>query len=144
MDRTETTKYMNYKHASHFLNKILSFSAMGPVPSPFDCFLANRGLKTLAVRMEQHQKNAIAVASFLENSPLVTKVKYPGLPSHPQYEITKKQVNCVLTKIRIHLAGLHDYFNRDRLSKMGKNKKEWLEKSDRKPAPIEVIICLFT
>ena len=65
---------------------------MGPVPSPFDCFLANRGLKTLAVRMERHQKNAIAVANFLENSPFVTKVKYPGSPSHPQHKIMKKQV----------------------------------------------------
>ena len=65
---------------------------MGPVPSPFDCFLANRGLKTLALRMEQHQKNAIAVAKYLESSPMVTKVKYAGLPSHPQYEIMKKQV----------------------------------------------------
>ena len=69
---------------------------MGPVPSPFDCFLVNRGLKTLAVRMEKHQKNAIAVANYLEKSLLVTKVKYAGLPSHPQHEIMKKQVLIVL------------------------------------------------
>lgn len=65
---------------------------MGPVPSAFDCFLVNRGLKTLAVRMERHYKNALVVAEFLEKSPMVEKVKYPGLPSHPQHEIMKKQV----------------------------------------------------
>ena len=75
------------------LQKFDLISAMGPVPSPFDCYLVNRGLKTLAVRMERHQKNAIAVAKFLEKSPMVEKVKYPGLPSHPQFEIMKKQVN---------------------------------------------------
>ena len=69
-------------------------SATGPVPSPFDCYLVNRGLKTLAVRMERHQKNAIAVATYLEQNSNVIKVKYPGLPSHPQYEIMKKQVKA--------------------------------------------------
>nr|CAB3234244.1 cystathionine gamma-lyase [Phallusia mammillata] len=65
--------------------------ATGPVPSPFDCYLVNRGLKTLAVRMEQHQKNAIAVAKFLESNPRVTKVKYPGSESHPHHHVIKKQ-----------------------------------------------------
>lgn len=65
--------------------------ATGPVPSPFDCFLTNRGLKTLAVRMEQHQKNAIAVANYLEQHPFVTRVSYPGSKSHPQSSIMRKQ-----------------------------------------------------
>ena len=52
--------------------------AIGPVPSPFDCFLANRGLKTLHLRMRQHQVNAMAVAKFLEQNPRVEKVVYPG------------------------------------------------------------------
>jgi len=65
--------------------------ATGPVPSAFDCYLVNRGLKTLALRMEQHQKNGIAVAKFLETHSGVKLVKYPGLPSHPQHEIMKKQ-----------------------------------------------------
>ena len=52
--------------------------AIGPVPSPFDCFLANRGLKTLHLRMKQHQANAMAVAKFLEKNPRVEKVIYPG------------------------------------------------------------------
>ena len=53
-------------------------SAIGPVPSPFDCFLANRGLKTLHLRMRQHQVSAMAVAKFLEQNPRVEKVVYPG------------------------------------------------------------------
>ncbi|KAI2810374.1 hypothetical protein RDWZM_002630 [Blomia tropicalis] len=66
-------------------------NAVGAVPSPFDCFLVNRGMKTLALRMEQHQKNALAVAKFLEEHPLVRKVIYLGLKSHPQYDVIKKQ-----------------------------------------------------
>ena len=53
-------------------------SAIGPVPSPFDCYLANRGLKTLHLRMRQHQVNATAVARFLEKNPRVERVIYPG------------------------------------------------------------------
>lgn len=65
--------------------------AGGAVPSPFDCYLANRGLKTLHIRMREHQRNAIAVARFLEGSPYVTETLYPGLPSHPQHELAKRQ-----------------------------------------------------
>jgi cystathionine gamma-lyase len=64
---------------------------MGPVPSPFDCFLANRGLKTLHVRMREHARNALAVAKFLQGHPNVQEVIYPGLPSHPQHELAKQQ-----------------------------------------------------
>ncbi len=53
-------------------------AAGGSVPSPFDCYLANRGLKTLHIRMKEHQKNAMAVAQFLHSSPHVTEVFYPG------------------------------------------------------------------
>ncbi|MCL4143232.1 UNVERIFIED_CONTAM: hypothetical protein GTU68_037474 [Idotea baltica] len=65
--------------------------AVGPVPSPFDCYLLNRSLKTLAVRMRQHGENGLAVASFLEKHPGVEKVLHPGLPSHPQHELAKRQ-----------------------------------------------------
>lgn len=51
---------------------------MGSVPGPFDCYLANRGVKTLAIRMQKHQVNAFAVAKYLESSPYVEKVIYPG------------------------------------------------------------------
>ncbi|XP_055383081.1 cystathionine gamma-lyase [Condylostylus longicornis] len=66
-------------------------NATGIVPSPFDCYLVNRGLKTLALRMEQHQKNSVDVAKWLEKHPLIEKVIHPGLPSHPQYELTRRQ-----------------------------------------------------
>lgn len=75
------------------LHQKLNFlqNAAGCVPSPFDCYLANRGLKTLHVRMRQHELNAMAVAKFLEASPRIKRVIYPGLPSHPQHELVKKQ-----------------------------------------------------
>ncbi|MDP4114860.1 MAG: PLP-dependent aspartate aminotransferase family protein [Bacteroidota bacterium] len=67
-------------------------NAAGAVPSPFDCWLVLRSTKTLAVRMERHNSNATAFAEFLFNSKLAEKVYYPGLPSHPQYELAKKQM----------------------------------------------------
>ncbi|KAI8773921.1 cystathionine gamma-lyase [Biomphalaria glabrata] len=67
-------------------------NAIGAVPSPFDCYLCNRGMKTLAVRMKEHMKNGLAVAEFLETHPAVEKVVHPGLPSHPQYELGRKQM----------------------------------------------------
>ena len=64
--------------------------AVGAVPSPFDCFLVNRGLKTLHVRMKRHGENGMAVAKWLESNERVASVSYPGLPSHPQHEVFKK------------------------------------------------------
>ena len=61
-------------------------NALGSVPSPFDCYMVLRGLKTLSLRMEKHQTNAMAVALYLESHPKVSRVYYPGLKSHPQYE----------------------------------------------------------
>jgi len=66
-------------------------NAIGGVPSPFDCYLVNRSLKTLSLRMRQHGENGLAVAKFLETHPGVAKVIHPGLPSHPQHELAKKQ-----------------------------------------------------
>jgi cystathionine gamma-lyase len=63
----------------------------GAVLSPFDSYLNMRGIKTLSVRMEQHQKNAFVVARYLESHPKVNKVLYPGLESHPQHELVKRQ-----------------------------------------------------
>lgn len=68
-------------------------NAVGAVPGPFDCWLVLRGVKTLAVRMEAHQKNAIKVAQYLEKHPAVEKVMYPGLTSHPQHALAKEQMN---------------------------------------------------
>merc|ERR1712025_1507683 len=66
-------------------------NAAGAVPSPFDCYLVNRSLKTLKLRMEEHQKNAFIVGRWLEQHPGVEKVRHPGLPSHPQHELVKRQ-----------------------------------------------------
>lgn len=68
-------------------------NAVGAVPGPFDCWLVLRGLKTLAVRMEAHQKNAMTIAKYLETHPAVEKVMYPGLTSHPQHALAKEQMN---------------------------------------------------
>lgn len=67
-------------------------NSIGPCHSPFDSWLVLRGLKTLAVRMEAHAKNAMIIAEYLENHPKVERVVYPGLKSHPQYEIAEKQM----------------------------------------------------
>jgi cystathionine gamma-lyase len=68
-------------------------NAAGGVPGPFDCWLTLRGIKTLAVRMRQHEENAQAIANFLAEHPRVEKVYYPGLPSHPDYELAKRQMS---------------------------------------------------
>ena len=67
-------------------------NAMGGVPGPFDCWLALRGLKTLALRMEKHQENAFAVARFLAGNINIDDVYYPGLPDHKNYDIAAKQM----------------------------------------------------
>jgi cystathionine beta-lyase/cystathionine gamma-synthase len=66
-------------------------NSVGAILSPFDSFLVLRGTKTLAVRMEKHNENGQAVANFLAEHPKVSKVYYPGLVSHPQHEIAKRQ-----------------------------------------------------
>ncbi|HVP43453.1 MAG TPA: PLP-dependent aspartate aminotransferase family protein [Terriglobales bacterium] len=78
------------EHAEAF--RFIQKSA-GAILSPFECFLVLRGVKTLAVRMEQHEKNGHAVAQFLNGHRKVEKVFYPGLPEHPQHELAKKQMS---------------------------------------------------
>ncbi|XP_062413086.1 cystathionine gamma-lyase-like [Sardina pilchardus] len=80
-------------------------NALGPVPSPFDCYLCNRGLKTLHLRMRQHFKNALAAAKFLEADPRVDRVIFPGLPSHPQYELMKRQCTGCPGMITFYIKG---------------------------------------
>ena len=67
-------------------------NALGSVPGPFDSFLTLRGIKTLALRMERHCANALAVAQFLASHPKVERVHYPGLPSHPQHALARRQM----------------------------------------------------
>ncbi len=64
----------------------------GAILSPFDSWLVLRGTKTLTVRMAQHNKNGLALARFLDGHPKVRRVLYPGLPSHPQFELAKRQM----------------------------------------------------
>jgi cystathionine gamma-lyase len=68
-------------------------NAVGGVPGPFDSFLTLRGIKTLVLRMERHCANALAIAQFLEAHPKVERVFYPGLASHPQHALARRQMN---------------------------------------------------
>ena len=100
-----TTKYINGHsdviggaaiiRQDEALKEKLAFlqNAVGGVPSPFDAFLTLRGIKTLAVRMERHCANAFEVARFLQSHSKVQKVFYPGLESHPQHALAKRQMN---------------------------------------------------
>jgi cystathionine gamma-lyase len=99
-----TTKYLNGHSdvvggatmtrdaALHDRLKFLQ-NAVGAVPSPMDSFLVLRGLKTLHVRMERHAENALRIARFLEAHPQVERVTYPGLESHPQHALAKRQMS---------------------------------------------------
>jgi cystathionine gamma-lyase len=78
---------------------------MGIAANPFDCYLVNRGVKTLHLRMEAHQKNATHVAHFLETHPAVEKVLYPSLPSHSTHEIHKKQTKGMSGMLSFYLKG---------------------------------------
>lgn len=96
------TKYMNghsdvimgaaITNSDELHNKLRFLqNATGIVPSPFDCYQVNRSLKTLALRMEQHSKNSLAIGKYLESHSFVEKVLHPGLPSHPQHKIALRQ-----------------------------------------------------
>jgi cystathionine beta-lyase/cystathionine gamma-synthase len=74
--------------------------------APMDCWLVSRGIKTLAVRMEQHNKNGMAVAQFLAAHPKVRHVHYPGLPSHPQHELAARQQRGFGAMISFDLGSL--------------------------------------
>ena len=71
---------------------IFAQKALGLQPAPMDCWLVSRGLKTLSIRMERHNANALTFAEFLERETDAVAVRYPFLPSHPQYEIAKRQM----------------------------------------------------
>jgi cystathionine gamma-lyase len=98
------TKYMNghsdvvggvliTNHDSLYQELKYLQNAVGAVPGPQDCFLVMRGLKTLHVRMKEHESNAFAIARFLEKHPSVERVIYPGLPTHPQHELARRQMS---------------------------------------------------
>jgi cystathionine gamma-lyase len=111
-----TTKYLN-GHSDvvggaiivndEELGKRLAYlqNAVGSVPGPLDCFLVLRGLKTLHLRMERHTSNAQAIAEMLESHPAVARVIYPGLPSHPQHDLAKRQMRLAGGMITLVLKG---------------------------------------
>jgi cystathionine beta-lyase/cystathionine gamma-synthase len=80
-------------------------NSAGGVPAPFDCFLVQRGVKTLAVRMREHEHNARAVAAYLDGHEDVERVLYPGLPSHPQHELAKRQMRGFGGMVSVVLRG---------------------------------------
>lgn len=79
--------------------------AVGAIQGPFDCYLALRGLKTLDVRMERQSANALRVAQFLEQHPQVEQVYYPGLESHPQHELSKRQMRTGGAVVALRIKG---------------------------------------
>jgi cystathionine gamma-lyase len=115
-----TTKYMNghsdvvggalmtsdtelLKRMHHVQN------SMGGIPGTFDAWLVLRGIKTIAVRMERHEKNALEIAGWLEKHKHVEKVIYPGLPSHPQHTLAKKQMSGYSGIITFFIKGGMDH-----------------------------------
>lgn len=78
-------------------------NAVGGVPAPWDAWLTLRGVKTLGVRMQRHFENGLAVAQYLEKHPKVRRVIFPWLPSHPQHELAKRQMNGMSGMITVYL-----------------------------------------
>lgn len=91
-------------------------NAVGGILGPFDSFLALRGLKTLAVRMDRHGENALKLAEWLTTHPKVNKVIYPGLKSHPQHELAKKQMHnfggMISVELKMNLAETKNMLSR--------------------------------
>ncbi|MBI2180032.1 MAG: cystathionine gamma-synthase [Deltaproteobacteria bacterium] len=80
-------------------------NAAGATPSPFDCFLTLRGIKTLALRMREHEKNATRIAAFLKDHPRVRRVYYPGLSDHPGHEIAASQMDGFSGMVSFEVKG---------------------------------------
>ncbi len=81
-------------------------NATGAVPSPFDCWLTLRGLKTLELRMQRHAENAAAIAEALCGHPRVRRVYYPGLPSHPGHDVARRQMTGFGGMVSFELDGI--------------------------------------
>lgn len=108
------------------IDKIYRFARIsGPALSPFNAWLLSKSLETLAVRVDRHCSNALAMAQFLETHPKVVWVKYPFLPSHPQYELAKKQMKaggCVVSfEIKGGVAAGRSFFDAIKLLSLSAN-----------------------
>jgi len=90
-----------------FINYVKDYTIrdLGGIISPFNAWLLLRGLRTMSVRMEAHNRNGMEVAKFLENHPKIEWVRYPGLPTHPQYEIAQRQMSNYSSMIAFELKG---------------------------------------
>lgn len=80
-------------------------NAVGAIAGPFDCFLVQRGIKTLSLRVQRHSENALEIAQFLEKHPRVEKVIYPGLPSHPDFALAQRQMKRAGGMLSLVLKG---------------------------------------
>jgi cystathionine beta-lyase/cystathionine gamma-synthase len=99
-------------------------NAVGAILSPFDSWLVLRGVKTLAVRMKRHEENGVAMAQYLSNHAKVKKVYYPGLPSHPQHALAKRQMNGFGSMISFELgskANAKKFLDRVRLCSLAES-----------------------
>ncbi|HEV8340779.1 MAG TPA: cystathionine gamma-synthase [Candidatus Binatia bacterium] len=100
-------------------------NAAGATPSPFDCFLTLRGMKTLALRMREHEKNAMQIAQFLQDHPRVRRVYYPGLPNHPGHDLAASQMDgfsgIVSFEVKGGLADARRVLGRLRLFKIAES-----------------------
>ncbi|WP_416769025.1 cystathionine gamma-synthase [Pseudomonas sp. RHF3.3-3] len=94
-------------------------NAVGAISGPFDAFLTLRGVKTLALRMERHCSNALELATWLERQPQVARVHYPGLPSHPQHELARRQMRgfggMISVDLKTDLAGSRRFLENVRI-----------------------------
>ncbi|WP_419735993.1 cystathionine gamma-synthase [Pseudomonas sp. COR18] len=94
-------------------------NAVGAISGPFDAFLTLRGVKTLALRMERHCSNALELATWLERQPQVARVHYPGLPSHPQHELARRQMGgfggMICVDLKTDLAGSRRFLENVRI-----------------------------
>ncbi len=130
-----TTKFLN-GHSDSVGGAVISSSdevaekigflqnAVGAILSPFDSWLVLRGIKTLAVRMKQHEENGRAVAAFLSRQPKAKKVFYPGLPDHPQHALARRQMKGFGAMISFELGSKENaakFLNRVRLCSLGES-----------------------
>ncbi|HKQ53715.1 MAG TPA: aminotransferase class I/II-fold pyridoxal phosphate-dependent enzyme [Pyrinomonadaceae bacterium] len=109
------TKYLGGHHDlmagaivanASFINQVWEFSLVsGAVLSPFDAWLLQRGLKTLGLRVERQNRNALALAQFLEGHPQIARVNYPGLESHPQHALARRQMSGFSGMMSVELKG---------------------------------------
>jgi cystathionine gamma-synthase len=112
-----TTKYLSghsdvlggaliFKHDNEFTQRVRQLQGLsGAVPSPFDCWLVSRGIKTLGVRVRAQSLTAQAIASFLADHPAVENVHYPGLPSHKSYALAQQQMNGPGAMLSVQVKG---------------------------------------